>query len=121
VQIHKKEKTDIHVDTFVRQADTQQVDMISAIIEVKGSWNRELETAMRTQLKDRYLQNNHCKHGLYLVGWFNCDQWDEQDYRKRDVPNLTLDEAKQKFSTQASELSLNSAHIEAFLLNTSFA
>ncbi len=121
VQIHRKEKTDIHVDTFVRQADTQQVNMISVIIEVKGSWNRELETAMKTQLKDRYLQNNHCQHGLYLVGWFNCDQWDEQDYRRRDVLNLTLDEAKQKFLTQASELSLNSAHIEAFLLNTSFA
>ena len=121
VQIHRKEKTDIHVDTFVRQADTQQVDMISVIIEVKGSWNRELETAMKTQLKDRYLRNNHCQYGLYLVGWFNCDQWDAQDYRRRDVLNLTLDEAKQKFSTQASELSLNSAHIEAFLLNTSFA
>ena len=121
VQIHRKEKTDIHVDTFVRQADTQQVDMISVIIEVKGSWNRELETAMKTQLKDRYLRNNHCQYGLYLVGWFNCDQWDAQDYRRRDVLNLTLDEAKQKFSTQASELSLNSSHIEAFLLNTSFA
>lgn len=120
VQIHRKEKTDIHVDTFVRQADTQQVDMISVIIEVKGSWNRELETAMKTQLKDRYLQNNHCQHGLYLVGWFNCDQWDEDDYRKANAPKLTLHAVQQRLEAQGRELSGDGVYIETLVLDTSF-
>lgn len=120
VQIHRKEKTDIHVDTFVRQADTQQVDMISVIIEVKGSWNRELQTAMKTQLKDRYLQNNHCQHGLYLVGWFNCDQWDKKDYRKAEAHKLTLHEAEERFDAQARDLSGDGIHIETLMLDTSF-
>ncbi len=120
VQIHRKEKTDIHVDTFVMRADTQQLDMISVIIEVKGSWNRELETAMKTQLKDRYLQNSHCQHGLYLVGWFNCDQWDEKDYRKTGAPKQSLHEAQQRFDAQAKDLSGDGLHIETLVLDTSF-
>jgi hypothetical protein len=120
VQIHKREKTDIHVDTFVKQAGTQDVDSISVIIEVKGSWNRELEAAMKTQLKDRYLQNNHCQHGLYLVGWFNCDYWDEKDYRKAEVPKLTLHEAQQRFDAQARDLSGDGIHIETLVLDASF-
>lgn len=120
VQIHKREKTDIHVDTFVRRAGIQNVDSISVIIEVKGSWNPELEAAMKTQLKDRYLQNNHCQHGLYLVGWFNCDQWDEEDYRKAKVPKLTLHEAQRRFDAQARDLSGDGIHIETLVLNTSF-
>lgn len=120
VQIHRKEKTDIHVDTFVRQAGTHQVDAISVIIEVKGSWNRELETAMKTQLKDRYLQNNHCQYGLYLLGWFNCAQWDDEDYRKASAPNITLEEAAEKYSAQAKDLSIDGTHMEAFMLDASF-
>jgi hypothetical protein len=76
---------------------------------------------MRAQLKEQYLKNNHCQHGLYLVGWFNCDQWDEQDYRKAETPRLRLEEAKEKFSAQAESLSLDGVHIEAFILDTSFA
>jgi hypothetical protein len=121
VQIHRKEKTDIHVDTFSRRFDNQLIDCVSVIIEVKGSWHRELDNAMRAQLKEQYLENNHCQHGLYLVGWFNCDQWDEQDYRKAETPRLTFEEAKEKFSAQAESLSLDGVHIEAFILDTSFA
>ncbi|WP_447598643.1 NACHT domain-containing protein [Nitrospira sp. Nam80] len=120
VQIHIKEKTDIHIDTFVRCRDSELVNRISVIIEVKGSWHRELQNAMRTQLTEQYLRNNYCQHGLYLVGWFNCDEWDEKDYRKRDAPKLTLDEAKEKFAAQAVALSRDGIHIEAFVLDTSF-
>ena len=121
VQIHKKEKTDIHVDTFVRSIDGQIIECVSVIIEVKGSWHQELDTAMQTQLKEQYLTNNHCQHGLYLVGWFNCDQWDEQDYRKARAPKLRLEEAQDRFAIQAKNLSLDGVHIEAFILDTSFA
>lgn len=40
-----------------------------------------------------------------VVGWFNCDQWDDEDYRKKTVQDLTLDEAKEKIETQANGLS----------------
>lgn len=79
------ERTDIYVDAFVRIPNGKAIDFISAIIEVKGCWHKELYSAMKTQLVDRYLKDNQCRHGLYLVGWFNCDQWDKKHYRKNKL------------------------------------
>ena len=74
---------------------------------------------METQLLGKYLANNDCQHGLYLVGWFNCDQWDQADYKKNQAPNLTIDEAQKKFDAQALELSNQDKHLKAVVLNTS--
>ncbi|TDA68007.1 MAG: hypothetical protein D9V47_09180 [Clostridia bacterium] len=88
------ERTDIHVDAVVRGLNGEAYDRVSAIIEVKGCWNHELDHAMETQLVDRYLRDNRCQHGLYLIGWFDCVQWDSNDYRKSQVPQLSRAEAK---------------------------
>jgi hypothetical protein len=73
------ELTDIHVDALARSPGGEEYDVVSAIIEVKGCWHSELVTAMETQLTGRYLEDNPLRHGLYLVGWFSCDQWDGRD------------------------------------------
>jgi hypothetical protein len=48
------------------------------------------------------------RHGLYVVGWFLCEQWDANDYRRaearRQLPP-SLAEAQALFATQAAELS----------------
>lgn len=111
----KGERTDIHVDAVMRN---QVYDSITVIIEVKGCWNQDLKLAMKTQLLDRYLKDNRCQHGLYLVGWFNCDQWNDNDSRKQRSPKISIDEARKQFNTQASELSQQSARIKAFVINT---
>ncbi|NSW84362.1 MAG: hypothetical protein HPY90_14060 [Syntrophothermus sp.] len=111
------EKTDIHVDTVLRSSHREAFDSVSAIIEVKGCWNRELNHAMKTQLVDRYLRDNRCQHGLYVVAWFNCDQWDEDDYRKRNAPMLDLKEAQKIFETQAAELSKQGVRVRALVIN----
>jgi len=38
------------------------------IVEVKGCWHSELQTAMLTQLRDRYLKGKPTRTGLYIVG-----------------------------------------------------
>ena len=76
VQIHRGERTDIHVDAVVPGQKNGSYGTESVIIEVKGCWNSGLDRAMEEQLVGRYLQDNRCQHGLYLVGWFNCDLWD---------------------------------------------
>ena len=73
---------------------------------------------MKTQLVNRYLKDNQCQHGLYLIGWFNCNQWDDNDYRKKQTPKLSIDEAQKKFDAQANELSQQGMLIKAFVLNT---
>ena len=76
------ERIDLYVDAYVTNQDHTKIDILTVIIEVKGCWHKEVNTAMQTQLTERYLKDNSCRHGLYLVGWFNCPQWDRADYRK---------------------------------------
>ncbi len=111
------ERTDIHVDAVVWSSSGEVYDSVTAIIEAKGCWNSELDTAMETQLVGRYLKDNQCQHGLYLIGWFNCDQWDDGDSRKQRAPKLSIDEAQKQFAAQAAELSRQGVRIKALLIN----
>ncbi|MEK7408198.1 MAG: hypothetical protein AAB225_24270 [Acidobacteriota bacterium] len=111
------ERTDIHVDAVVNEPSSGSHDRISAIIEVKGCWNRDLKDAMETQLAERYLKDNRCPFGLYVVGWFASGQWDAEDYRKRQAQQLSLAEAQAFFDDQARKLSSGTRRIKALVLN----
>jgi hypothetical protein len=117
VEIRPPERTDIQVDA-VTERSALGYDRITVIIEVKGCWNEDLDSAMESQLANRYLRNNPGRCGLYLVGWFNCDLWDEADYRKRVCPQLTLEEAQARYAQQAAGLSQAGAQVRALVLNT---
>jgi len=117
VVIRSDERIDIRIDALAHNAREEIDEQLSLIIEVKGCWNPELMTAMQTQLVDRYLQDNHCQHGLYLIGWFNCNAWDGQDYRKRRAPRMTIEEAQRLFDVQATTLSQQYVTIQAVTLN----
>ncbi|MGA2322891.1 MAG: hypothetical protein ABSG22_03485 [Sedimentisphaerales bacterium] len=108
VQIRRGQKTDIHIDAINPRAKGS-VDIIKAIIEVKGCWNKELDIAMETQLVGKYLQDNQCPHGMYLVGWFVCDKWAYNDYRKQDSPKYMIEQAQSHFEEQAKEVAKRSS------------
>lgn len=112
------ERTDIQVNAVVRKPNGQVYDSVTVIIEVKGCWNHELDDAMESQLLNRYLKDNSCQHGLYLVGWFNCEQWDSSDTRKKKAIKLSLEKARERFEAQATELSQESVKVRAVVLNT---
>ncbi|MDX2212969.1 MAG: hypothetical protein SFY66_06740 [Oculatellaceae cyanobacterium bins.114] len=112
------ERTDIHVDAVLKHPNGEAYDSITAIIEIKGCWHSEVQTAMQTQLVERYLADNACPYGLYLVGWFTCQQWDNNDSRRNQVPRMTLPEARTQFNNQAEELSSSGNVVRAYVLNT---
>lgn len=112
------ERTDIHVDAVLKHKKSEVYDSITAIIEVKGCWHDELETAMESQLVERYLADNVCSYGLYLVGWFSCQQWDDNDSRKKKTPKMNIDQAKKQFDDQAKQLSSSGKIVRAYILNT---
>jgi len=74
---------------------------------------------MEYELKDRYLKNNRCRTGLYLVGWFKCDKWDQNDYRYKDSPNYSMGEAKIRFERQAASLCTEDILLSSYILNLS--
>jgi hypothetical protein len=58
---------------------------VRVVIEVKGCWHEELMSAIRAQLVDDYLEEASTKHGVYLVGWFPVEQWNDTEDRRRSV------------------------------------
>lgn len=111
------ETTDIHVDALTSTSGKGSFESVTVIIEVKGCWNGDLENSMERQLLNRYMTDSSCDHGLYVIGWFTCDQWDSSDPRIKRCPKITIDKARQKFSAQAVGLSQAGKRVEAFVLN----
>lgn len=111
------EKTDIVVDAICK--DNSGFETITVVIESKGCWHNKLKTAMNSQLLQRYLIDEQHRYGLYLVGWFHCDQWNAKDYRKKKNSDMTIDEAQAFFDKQAIELSKDGRQIKALMVNTS--
>jgi hypothetical protein len=113
------EVVDIRVDAVLSNLSCNEPKTISAIIEIKGSWNREVKTAMGEQLVDRYLADNECKNGLYLMGWYQCSQWDDEDYKKNEHKFASIEDARKYLNGQANELSGNGRLVRAVVLDIS--
>jgi hypothetical protein len=118
VKIRPGAFTDIHIDAVRPGGRGDPLDVVSVIVEAKGCWNKDLKTDMRAQLRDRYLKENQCAHGLYVVAWFLGPRWTKKDYRLGQTPKLTLEEARNLFEAQARELSNGGVTLKAFVLDT---
>ncbi|MGG1600654.1 NACHT domain-containing protein [Paenibacillus naphthalenovorans] len=108
------QRVDILVEAFLRgKAD----DPVSVVIEVKGNWHPELDTAMKEQLLDRYMKQVKLQHGLYVIGWFASECWDKKDHRRIPANKLTIEQAKKYFLEQSQNLSEGTINIQAALIN----
>jgi len=75
------EITDILVDAIAQDPLEQTYSRITVVIETKCCWYAELHERMERQLANRYLKDTSYHHGLYIVGWYFCPQWNDSDYR----------------------------------------
>jgi len=121
VQPQRGQKTDIYVNAVKLATGDNKTDILIVVIEVKGCWHSELNTAMENQLFNIYMRENKLSHGLYLVGWFLCDRWDDRDTRKKVTPPLTVDQLKERLMEQAKQLMKKNsdADIKSFVLDMS--
>lgn len=71
------------------------------VIEVKGSWNREARTALKSQLVGKYLQREF-RHGLHLVVWFDDDHISK--FRPVAALRSTLRQDAQELADDLSEV-----------------
>jgi predicted NACHT family NTPase len=107
------ERTDLYITATPFDPARKAYDIVTVIMEVKGCWHNEVLTAMETQLVQRYLKDNKCRHGLYLVGWFYCPQWKQPPRKYGTQQNLQklLDE-------QAASMAPHNVTVQARVLNT---
>jgi hypothetical protein len=114
------QQTDIYVDAVSSKTPAGVHERLSVVIEVKGCWNSGVLEAMKTQLVDRYLRDNKCAHGLYLVGWFIGDGWSDSDGRKAAAQRVfpdPLDTARADLQAQAEALSRDGKTVRSFILD----
>jgi hypothetical protein len=97
------ERTDIYIAVSNTNNLESQTDPLVVIVEVKGSWHPEVKEAMRTQLVERYLADNRYSCGLYLVGWFNCPQWQQDTNDPRTVSSPTKDDTYEDINKALAE------------------
>lgn len=116
VKIYRDSITDIHIDA-IKKKDDEEFTRLSAIVEVKGCWNTELYSAMQKQLLDKYIEKNENKNGVYLIGWFKCDVWSDEPRKRKNGKLITINDAEQEFSEQASRLSTDKIRLKAYVLN----
>lgn len=116
------ERTDIHIETKPINQRGVVTGHERVIVEVKGCWHPGLFTAMESQLVDRYLKDTSCPYGLYVVGWFNCPQWDVAG-DTREPPKQSLEEIQAQLADQAARLSSEAGgnvKVEVFILDMTF-
>ncbi|KKM86945.1 hypothetical protein LCGC14_1273920 [marine sediment metagenome] len=118
VRIRPGEETDIHITAFKAGPGGQVIEPITVIIEAKGCWHRDLETAIETQLVDRYLLQHHSPYGVYLVGWYRCERWTGENPNIRQCPTYDIAEARTRLTRKAEELSARGdAIVQAYVLD----
>lgn len=115
----KGQRTDVLVQATTRPGlrDDGRMAVVSVVIETKGCWNTELDTALETQLRDQYLREHGAQHGVYLVGWFPCDAWDVSDPRRANVPKVDISTLRAGFDQQALKASGQGVQIRAVVLD----
>jgi len=109
VEVRRGNKTDIHVTAISRRKE--DFEPLVVVIEVKGCWHIDLGTAMQTQLLGEYLAVPGRNHGIYLVGWYDCEAWIGRDRRRtacakaaRTLPTEFFQEQALKLSTVGKQL-----------------
>ncbi|MEN6291333.1 MAG: hypothetical protein ABFD07_04860, partial [Methanobacterium sp.] len=110
-------RSDLHIVAQAEDSD-EKYKFLKVVIESKACYHQELNRAMETQLLNHYIKGTNYTHGLYLVPWFLCDEWDEKDRKKTNTPMLTVDQAQEKFDLLARNLSNNEIIIKAFVMDT---
>jgi hypothetical protein len=85
-ELRREDRPDLLVKVPSRQDKESD---LRVVIEVKGSWNSDLLTSIRTQLQDRYQHaadsDFGSSHAIYFVSWFDLEKWSESDESRLPV------------------------------------
>jgi len=109
------ERTDIHVDAIAGE-QVEGSEQVTVVIEVKGSWHRDLMSAMRDQLVDRYLSPSRSE-GIYLPVWFDGVNWDETDSRRARSGRRDRATVIDELNEQAAKLAEEGYQVVPYILD----
>jgi hypothetical protein len=110
------DRTDIHIEAFDRGGDR-----LLTVAEVKGAWNRDLDTAMNSQLLDTYMAGAPSASGIYLLAWADAGEWDpdtpSERARRALATKRPIAELRSLFAHQAS--GVEGVNVQSYILDIS--
>lgn len=112
----KGERTDL----LVQATNAETRERAEVVIEVKGSWNPDLETDLEQQLVNRYLTGGALRCGIYLIGWFASTSWDSSDWRRQATERRDKDSLTDSLRARAKGLSIGGRLVAVRVINTGF-
>ena len=77
---------------------------VTCLIEVKCNWNTKIEVDLNEQLAERYLRGPHGTHGIYLVAWYDGDNWLKDDSRRPRATSRTKTGLLEKLQARTASL-----------------
>lgn len=101
------ERTDVLIEATLREGPSSVLaERLAVVVEIKGSWNRDLLTSQDTQLVARYLVDAGTETGIYLVGWYPLQLWSQnvQDARRAEANRRTPEELDPHLANQAKQI-----------------
>lgn len=112
------ERIDIQVDA-VGSTHSRPNPKLKLMIEVKRSGHSDVRNAMKSQLVDDYLSDDNSTVGLYVVGWYACDETPKTLTTGIDSYGNSAEEWQKGFTRQAEALSDDSNDVKAIVLDAS--
>jgi hypothetical protein len=104
VQVERGMKTDLLVTAISLTGDGEKdaAELHTVIVEVKGCWNTRVKEDLEDQLVAKYLVEHAWQFGIYVVGWFLCEKWQDG---KNYLASTTLESAKEEVARLAQDAS----------------
>jgi hypothetical protein len=112
-----------HVDVFVAaiplSEDGKPGKPVTVVVEVKCAWNQGVHEDMDRQLHARYLSNDTCDFGIYLVAYFTCAAWNRKgdDRVKSGASKMNVGDLRTQLAAQAKGLSTSEKRIDSIVID----
>lgn len=107
-------------DLLIQAKSAGTPERAEVVIEVKGSWNADLESDLEQQLVERYLTGGTLRCGVYVIGWFASTSWDATEQRRQATARRDKAAVENFLVTRAKELSIGGRLVAVRVLNTGF-
>lgn len=113
------ERTDLRIDAAPPDA-TAENPTISLAIEVKGAWNRQLLSSLRSQLVDRYMRDLNIHRGVYLVVWPDLASWTSTDGDRTTVERRPREQTHRALVADATTVAVDGYDVAVVALDVSY-
>lgn len=124
VQVRRNSRSGIpeRADLLIEAPTASGEPSLKVVIEIKGAWSNEIDTAIPNQLIGRYMRDFQPAEGIYLVLWPDVDSWSstQGNEDRRRLMNLNREETEAVLEQQAERGSAEGSQVRVKHLDISY-